>query len=142
MAPACRNWRKPSHRNEDTALINQCSNVVDGIRYAQARIKGSCTILLLFKDCIIAARDKVGRLPVLVGKNIQGCCVSFESFAYQKLGYEDYYELGPGEIVRITVEGVKQLSAPGDKMKICAFLWSYYGYPNSNYEGRAKVLWL
>ncbi len=118
------------------ALINQCSSLVEGIKYAQSQIEGSCTILILTPDGIIAARDKVGRLPVLVGKNIQGCCVSFESFAYQKLGYQDYYELGPGEIVKITVDGVEQLAAPGDKMKICAFLWSYYGYPNSNYEGR------
>ena len=117
------------------ALINQCDNLLDGIRHAQDVIDGSCTILLLTKDCIIAARDKLGRLPVLVGQNIEGCCVSFESFAYHKLGYQDYYELGPGEIVRITPEGVTQLSAPGDKMKICAFLWTYYGYPNSNYEG-------
>ncbi len=118
------------------ALINQCDNLVDGIRHAQEVIDGSCTILILLKDGIIAARDKVGRLPVQIGKNIQGCCVSFESFAYQKLGYHDYYELGPGEIVKVTVDGVEQLSAPGNKMKICAFLWSYYGYPNSNYEGR------
>ena len=117
------------------ALINQCSNLVDGIKYAQSQIEGSCTILILTKDGIIAARDKLGRLPVLVGKDIQGCCVSFESFAYQKLGYQDCYELGPGEIVKITVDGVEQLAAPGEKMKICAFLWSYYGYPNSNYEG-------
>ena len=117
------------------ALINQCDNLVDGIRHAQEVIDGSCTILLMTKDGIIAARDKVGRLPVLVGQNIEGCCVSFESFAYHKLGYQDYYELGPGEIVRITADGVEQLSPPGDKMKICAFLWTYYGYPNSNYEG-------
>ncbi len=117
------------------ALINRADNVVDGIRYAQETIDGSCTILLLMKDCIIAARDKVGRLPVLVGKNENGCCVSFESFAYHKLGYVDHYELGPGEIVKITDSGVEQLSAPGEKMKICAFLWTYYGYPNSNYEG-------
>ena len=117
------------------ALINQCDNLMDGIRHAQDVIDGSCTILLLTKDCIIAARDKVGRLPVLVGQNIEGCCVSFESFAYHKLGYQDYYELGPGEIVKITPEGAAQLSAPGEKMKICAFLWTYYGYPNSNYEG-------
>ena len=117
------------------ALINQCNNLVDGIRHAQEVIDGSCTILLMTKDGIIAARDKVGRLPVLVGQNIEGCCVSFESFAYHKLGYQDYYELGPGEIVRITADGVEQLSPPGDKMKICAFLWTYYGYPNSNYEG-------
>jgi len=118
------------------ALINQKDNLVDGIRHAQEVIDGSCTILLLFRDCIVAARDKVGRLPVLVGQNPEGCCVSFESFAYHKLGYEDYYELGPGEIVRITPDGVEQLAAPGEKMKICAFLWTYYGYPNSNYEGR------
>lgn len=117
------------------ALINRADNLVDGIRYAQQTIDGSCTMLLLFEDCIIAARDKVGRLPVLVGRNEDGCCVSFESFAYHKLGYTDCYELGPGEIVKITPSGVEQLSAPGEKMKICAFLWTYYGYPNSNYEG-------
>ena len=118
------------------ALINQKETLVEGIRHAQEVIDGSCTILLLFPDCIIAARDKVGRLPVLVGRNDDGLCVSFESFAYNKLGYRDYYELGPGEIVRITPEGLTQLAAPGEKMKICAFLWTYYGYPNSNYEGR------
>ena len=118
------------------ALINQCDNLIDGIRHAQDVIDGSCTILILQKNSIIAARDKVGRLPVQVGKSIQGCAVSFESFAYHKLGYHDHYELGPGEIVKVTVDGVEQLAAPGEKMKICAFLWSYYGYPNSNYEGR------
>lgn len=117
------------------ALINRADNLVDGIRYAQQIIDGSCTILILLEDCIIAARDKVGRLPVLVGQNEDGCCVSFESFAYHKLGYTDCYELGPGEIVKITETGVEQLSAPGEKLKICAFLWTYYGYPNSNYEG-------
>ena len=118
------------------ALINQREDLVEGIRYAQDTIDGSCTILLLLKDCIIAARDKLGRLPVLVGKSDSGLCVSFESFAYHKLGYQDHYELGPGEIVRITETGVEQLAAPGKKMKICAFLWTYYGYPNSNYEGK------
>ena len=118
------------------ALINQKDNLIDGIRHAQEVIDGSCTILLLFPDCIIAARDKVGRLPVLVGQNDNGLCVSFESFAYNKLAYKDYYELGPGEVVRITPDGLQQLAAPGEKMKICAFLWTYYGYPNSNYEGR------
>ena len=117
------------------ALINRCNNLVDGIKYAQEVIDGSCTILILTRDSIIAARDKVGRLPVLVGRNEDGCCVSFESFAYHKLGYQDYYELGPGEIVKVTESGAEQLAAPGDKMKICAFLWTYYGYPNSNYEG-------
>jgi len=118
------------------ALINRKPTLVEGIRYAQEVIDGSCTILMLFPDCIIAARDKVGRLPVLVGRNLEGCCASFESFAYHKLGYDDYYELGPGEIVKITADGVEQLAAPGEEMKICAFLWTYYGYPNSNYEGR------
>ena len=118
------------------ALINRCDNLVDGIKYAQELIQGSCTILLLTADGIIAARDKVGRLPVVIGQNENGCCVSMESFACQKLGYTTCYNLGPGEIVKITVDGYQQLAAPGDKMKICAFLWSYYGYPNSNYEGR------
>ena len=117
------------------ALINRCSNLVDGIKYAQEVIDGSCSILLLTPDGIIAARDKVGRLPILLGCSEEGYCVSFEDFAYQKLGYKDCYELGPGEIVRVTADGYTQLAAPGDKMKICAFLWTYYGYPNSNYEG-------
>jgi len=118
------------------ALINRKDNIIDGIRHAQDTIEGSCTLLLMVEDGIIAARDKLGRLPVLVGRNLEGCCVTMESFAAQKLGYEDYYELGPGEIVKVTENGVEQLAAPGEKMKICAFLWSYYGYPNSNYEGR------
>ena len=119
------------------ALINQKDSLVEGIRHAQDAIDGSMTLLLLPNDgSIIAARDKLGRLPVLVGKSEEGCCISFESFAYHKLGYADHYELGPGEVVRVTPEGVEQMAAPGEKMKICAFLWSYYGYPNSNYEGQ------
>ena len=117
------------------ALINRCSDLVEGIKYAQELIEGSCTILLLTEDGIIAARDKLGRLPIVVGKGPDGCCVSLESFACQKLGYTPCYNLGPGEIVKITADGYEQLAAPGDKMKICAFLWTYYGYPNSNYEG-------
>ena len=118
------------------ALINQADSLVAGIRHVQEVVDGSATILLLLPDCIIAARDRMGRLPVLVGKNDDGCCVSFESFAYHKLGYSDYQELGPGEVVRITPDGVEQLAEPGKDMKICAFLWTYYGYPNSNYEGK------
>ena len=118
------------------ALISQKDTLVEGIRHAQGLIDGSATILLLTPEGILAARDGVGRLPILVGKGDEGCCVSFESFAYHKLGYADHYELGPGEIVRVTPEGVEQLAAPGEKMKICAFLWTYYGYPNSNYEGK------
>ena len=117
-------------------LINQKDSLVEGIRHAQDVIEGSATILILTGDGIIAARDKLGRLPVLVGKNEDGCCVSFESFAYHKLGYDDEHELGPREIVRITADGWETLSPPGEEMRICAFLWTYYGYPNSNYEGK------
>ena len=117
------------------ALINQKDDIVSGIRNAQELIKGSMTILILKEDCIIVARDKVGRLPVHIGKREDGYSVSIESFAYQKLDYEDAYELGPQEIVKLTADSCETLSPAGDKMKICAFLWSYYGYPNSNYEG-------
>ena len=117
------------------ALINRCNTLVEGIKYAQNVIEGSCTILLLTNDGIIAARDKLGRLPIVLGKSEEGHCVSMESFACQKLGYQPCYNLGPGEIVKIAADSYEQLAAPGDKMKICAFLWSYYGYPNSNYEG-------
>ena len=117
------------------ALINRCDNLIDGIKYAQEVIEGTCTILLLTTDGIIAARDPVGRLPIVIGRNDSGCCVSMESFACQKLGYTPCYNLGPGEIVKITPDGWEQLAAPGEKMKICAFMWTYYGYPNSNYEG-------
>ena len=117
------------------ALINQKDDLVSGIRHAQELIDGSATILILTPECIIAARDRVGRLPVLIGQSEDGCCVSFESFAYHKLGYSDAYELGPREIVRVTEEGWETLAPAGTEMKICAFLWTYYGYPNSSYEG-------
>ena len=118
------------------ALINQKDDLVSGILHAQDMIEGSATILLLTPEGIIAARDKVGRLPILIGKAEDGYCVSFESFAYHKLGYEDAYELGPREIVKITADGYETLSPAGTEMKICGFLWTYYGYPNSNYEGK------
>ena len=117
------------------ALINQKDDLVSGILHAQDEIDGSATILILNKDGIIAARDKMGRLPVLIGQSEDGCCISFESFAYHKLDYADAYELGPREIVKVTADGFESLSPAGDKMKICGFLWTYYGYPNSNYEG-------
>ena len=118
------------------ALINESESLTEGILNAQRLIDGSMTILLMTgNDEIIAARDTYGRLPVLIGQNRDGFCVSFESFAYQKLGYHNAYELGPQEIVRVTADGFDTLSPPGDKLKICAFLWTYYGYPNSNYEG-------
>ena len=118
------------------ALINQKSNFVDGIRFAQEKIDGSLSLLILKEDgSIIAARDKLGRLPILIGKDADGHCVSFESFAAEKLDYEFERELGPGEIVEITAEKVITLSEPLKKMKICAFLWSYYGYSTARYEG-------
>ena len=119
------------------ALINQKDDLVSGILHAQEMIEGSLTLLILTSEGeIIAARDKVGRLPVLVGRSDDGYCVSFESFAYQKLGYHDAYELGPREIVKINADGFETISPAGEEMKICGFLWTYYGYPNSNYEGR------
>ena len=118
-----------------SALINQEANLIDGILHAQEEIDGSATILILQEDRIIVARDKVGRLPVLIGKKDGAFCVSFESFAYRKLGYEDAYELGPQEIVSVTADGFQVESPAGEKMRICAFLWSYYGYPNSTYQG-------
>ena len=119
------------------ALINEKESFVEGIKFAQEQIDGSLTLLVMTSDgTIIAARDSMGRLPVLIGRNAEGHCVSFESFAYHKLGYEDEYELGPGEIVSITADQHQTLAPAGDKMKICAFLWVYYGYPNSNYEGQ------
>lgn len=118
------------------ALINRKSNFVEGIRFAQDSIIGSASMLILCDDgSIIAARDKLGRTPVVLGKNETGHSVSFESFAYKKLGYEDERELGPGEIVSVTADEVTQLSEAGKEMRICAFLWSYYGYSTSDYEG-------
>ncbi len=117
------------------ALINQRDNLIDGIRYAQDTIDGSMTMLLLTPRGIYAARDKLGRTPVAVGKKEGAYCVSFESFAYLNLGYTDERELGPGEIAIVTPEGAKTLIKPGKDMKICTFLWVYYGYPSSSYEG-------
>ena len=117
------------------AIINQKDNLIDGIRYAQEMIEGSMTMALLTPKGIYAARDKMGRTPVVIGRKEEGFCISFESFAYLNLGYEDYRELGPGEIVIVTPEEARTLVSPGDQMKICTFLWVYYGYPSSSYEG-------
>ncbi|MDE6585922.1 MAG: amidophosphoribosyltransferase [Clostridia bacterium] len=118
------------------ALINSKDNYVEGIRFVQEQVDGTASILLLTdKGTLIAARDKMGRLPVHIGKCSNGYCVSFESFAYKKLDYADERELGPGEIVEISADGITQLSPPGKEMRICAFLWTYYGYPTSSYEG-------
>ena len=118
------------------ALINRKDNFTDGIKFAQDSIDGTAAILILKEDgTLLAARDKFGRIPLLIGKGKDGYAVSFESFAYKKLDFEDERELGPGEIVEITPDGVTELSAPRKKKKVCAFLWSYYGYPTANYEG-------
>ncbi len=117
------------------ALINQKDNLIEGIIHAQEVIEGSMSILLLTPKGIYAARDRMGRTPLAIGKKEDGFCVSFESFAYLNLGYEDYKELGPGEIVVITPENVHTLCQPGKDMKICTFLWVYYGYSPSAYEG-------
>ena len=117
------------------AIINQRENLVEGIQYAQEIIEGSMTILLMTPKGIYAARDRMGRSPVSIGKKKDSYCISFESFAYLNLGYVEEKELGPGEIVIVTPEGLHTLAAPGKEMKICTFLWVYYGYPSSSYEG-------
>lgn len=117
-------------------LIAQRDNIVDGIKYAQEKIKGTMSLLILTEDAIIAARDKDGRLPIIIGRRDDGYCVSFESFAFQKLGYAIYREMLPGEIVKITSKRAEVLSEGHiNNLKICTFLWTYYGYPNSVYEG-------
>lgn len=117
------------------SIINQKDNIIEGIQYAQEIIDGSMTILILTPKGIYAARDKMGRTPVVVGKKDDGYCLTFESFAYLNLGYTDERELGPGEIIIMTPEGIRTLAKPGTDMKICTFLWVYYGYPSSSYEG-------
>ena len=117
------------------AIINQKDNLIEGITYAQELIDGSMTMALLTPKGIYAARDKMGRTPVVVGKKEDGYCISFESFAYLNLGYVDERELGPGEVAIVTPEEVRTLVNPGADMKICTFLWIYYGYPSSSYEG-------
>lgn len=117
------------------SLICKGDSLVEGIKYVQGLVDGSMTLLLMTKDGLYAARDKYGRTPLVVGKRADGYCVSFESFAYINLGYNDYKELGPAEIVHITADGVETVSPPGEEMKICSFLWVYYGYPTSSYEG-------
>ena len=117
------------------ALICKADSIVEGIRYVQGLVDGSMTILLMTKDGLYAARDKYGRTPLVVGKREDGYCVSFENFAYINLGFSDYKELGPAEIVYITPESVETVSPAGEEMRICSFLWVYYGYPTSSYEG-------
>ena len=120
-----------------SALIDQKSSFAEGIRFAQDLIEGTASILILKDDGhLIAARDKLGRLPIILEKNEDGFCVTFEDYAGEKLGYTYCRELGPGEAVELTPDGETVLLAPRKKKKICAFLWSYYGYPTSCYEGK------
>ena len=117
------------------SLINQKPTLVEGIRYAQEMIEGSMTMLIMTPEGIYAARDRMGRTPLILGKKEDAVCASFESFAYFNLGYHDYKELGPAEIVFFTPEDAETIAPPQEEMKICSFLWVYYGYPTSTYEG-------
>lgn len=117
------------------SLINQKDSIVEGIKYVHEQIDGSMSILILTSKGVYAARDKFGRTPLIIGKKENAHCVSFESFAFLNLGYKQDRELGAGEIVLITSSGVEVLEKPQKKMKICAFLWTYFGYPTSSYEG-------
>lgn len=117
------------------ALITRCDSIPEGIRYAQEAIDGSMTILLMTSEGLYVARDYYGRTPVMLGHKKDSYCVAFESFSYINLGYHDAKELGPGELVYITPDGIQTLLAPNSEMKVCSFLWVYYGYPTSTYEG-------
>lgn len=117
------------------AIINQKENFIDGIRYAQEIIEGSMSMLILTPKGVYCARDRFGRTPVVIGKKDGARCAAFESFSFLNLGYTLERELGPGEIVVITSDNARTLAAPGKDMKICTFLWIYYGYPSSTYEG-------
>lgn len=117
------------------ALINQKETIAEGLANVQEKVEGSMTVLVLTPEGIYASRDRLGRTPVIIGKKDNAFCASFESFAYLNLGYQDYKELGPGEIVYMTPDKVETLKEPGEEMKICSFLWVYYGYPTSTYEG-------
>lgn len=117
------------------SLINSKENLIDGISYALEQVEGSVSILLMNHAGIYAARDKYGRTPIVIGKKEGAYCATFENYAYKHLGYDDYKELGPGEVVVLTDKSCTTLVAPGNKMKMCTFLWVYYGYPASSYEG-------
>lgn len=117
------------------SLINHKDNIVDGIRYVQEIVQGSMSILLMTPEGIYAARDRLGRTPIVIGEKATGFCATFESSAFLNLGYHHYRDLGPGEIVFMTPQRIEVLQKPGNKMKVCSFLWVYYGYPTSTYEG-------
>ncbi len=140
LEKGCANFETMSSGNINSggligALIAQKSSFVEGIRYAQEKIKGTMSLAIMTKDTIICARDKTGKLPIIIGKRSDGYCFSFESFAFQKLDYSTFHELKAGEIVSLTKDSFEILSEGTDDMKICTFLWTYYGYPNASYEG-------
>lgn len=118
------------------ALICEGADYVTGINNVYNRVKGSCSMLLLTEDCIIAARDKLGRTPIIIGKKDGAHAVTSETCAFPNLDYDICYNVGPAEIVKITADSIEQLKAPGEKMQICSFLWVYYGYPVCEYENR------
>lgn len=117
------------------AIINQKDTILEGLKYLQEKVVGSLSVLILTQDGIYASRDRLGRTPIIVGKKEDAYCLSFESFAYLNLGYMDHKELGPAEIIFMTADGIETLQEPKEEMKMCSFLWVYYGYPTSTYEG-------
>lgn len=117
------------------ALINQCSSITEGLQFVQKMVQGSMSVLVMTKEGIYCSRDRLGRTPIIIGKKEGAYCASFESFAYLNLGYDHVRDLGPAEIVYMTPESVETVSAPGEEMRICTFLWIYYGYSTSTYEG-------
>lgn len=140
LKSGCQNFEAMSSGNINScgliaALIAQKSTFIEGIRYAQDKIQGTMSLAIMTENSIILARDKYGRLPILIGRRSDSYCFSFEAFAYQKLGYETAYELRAGEIVKLTSDNLEVLYKGNDDMKICSFLWTYYGYPNACYEG-------
>ena len=140
LESGCANFETMSSGNINSggligALIAQKPTFVEGIRYAQSKIEGTMSLVIMTEDSIICARDRAGKLPILIGKRSDGYCFSFESFAYQKLGYETCHELKAGEITCLTKDGYEVLYEGTEEMKICTFLWIYYGYPSSTYEG-------
>ena len=140
LEKGCANFETMSSGNINSggligALIAQKDSFVEGIKYAQEKIKGTMSLVIMTEDSIICARDMMGRLPIIIGKRSDGYCFSFESFAFQKLGYSACHELKAGEIVKLTKDSLEILSEGSDEMKMCTFLWTYYGYPNACYEG-------
>lgn len=117
------------------SLVNQQDSLVDGLRYVHEKVTGSCSVLLLTDHCIYASRDRLGRTPLVIGRKDGAVAATMETCAFPNLGYEVDRDLGPGEIVRLTPDGLEQVSPPGDRMQICTFLWIYYGFPASSYEG-------